>query len=323
MSYKVAIQMDHPESINPEKDSTYALGLEAQKRGHTLTYYNTDSLSLKNGIVSANCAALTFHDDKTNHYDLGSFASRNLSEFDIILMRNDFNDPLSYTAMTHMLDHITDRTLVLNDPTGTRESPEKMLITHFPDLAPKTLITRNLDDIKAFAAELGDLIIKPLNGFGGMGVYHITPDDDNLSSVYEMLCALHSEPFIVQEYLPDIKTGDKRIIVVEGEPIAAVLRVPPQKSARANLAVGGTAEIGEITDRDREICERLKPELIKRGLVFVGLDVIGDYVTEINPKSPTGLQHITKMQGIKCEENIWDAYEARYNEAKRSFVREL
>jgi len=308
--------MDHPQSINPEKDSTYALGLEAQKRGHTLTYYNTDSLSLRNKIVSADCATLTFHDDKTNPFELGSSSQKDLSEFDIILIRNDFNDPLNYTAMTHMLDHLKEKTLVLNDPAGTRESPEKMLITHFPDLAPKTLITRNLDQIKEFAAELGDLIIKPLNGFGGMGVYHIAPDDDNLSSVYEMLCALHSEPFIVQEYLPDIKRGDKRIIVVEGEPIAAVLRVPPQKSARANLAVGGTAEIGEITDREREICARLKPELIKRGLVFVGLDVIGDYVTEINPKSPTGLQHITKLQGIKCEETIWDAYEARYKAFK-------
>jgi len=316
MSLNVAIQMDHPETINPEKDSTYALGLEAQKRGHTLTYYSTDTLSLKNGTLIANCASLTFHDAKTNHYTLRSFAPKNLTDFDIILMRNDFNDPLSYTAMTHMLDHLHDKTLVLNDPTGTRESPEKMLITHFPDLAPKTLITRDLDEIKTFAAEIGDLIIKPLNGFGGMGVYHITEDDDNLSSVYEMLCALHTEPFIVQAYLPDIKKGDKRIIVVEGEPIAAVLRVPPQKSARANLAVGGTAEIGEITERDREICNRLKPELIKRGLVFVGLDVIGDYVTEINPKSPTGLQHITKLQGIKCEETIWDACEARYERFK-------
>lgn len=321
MTYNVAIQMDHPAKINPKKDSTYALGLEAQKRGHSLSYYNTDTLSLKNGIVSADCASLTFHTDQKNHYELGALQSKNLSDFDIILMRNDFNDPLSYTAMTHILDHLKNKTLILNDPTGTRESPEKMLITHFPDLAPKTLITRSLSDIKAFADELGDLIIKPLNGFGGMGVYHIAPEDDNLSSVYEMLCTLHSEPFIVQEYLPDIKKGDKRIIVIEGEPIAAVLRVPPQKSARANLAVGGTAEIGEITPRDKEICERLKPELIKRGLVFVGLDVIGDYVTEINPKSPTGLQHITKMQGIKCEENIWDAYEARYREFTKNAPR--
>ena len=312
MSLNIAIQMDPPESINPEKDSTYALGIEAQKRGHTLNYHNAGSLKLKNGIVSANCTPLTFHDDKTHHYDLGLFSEKKLENFDIILMRNDFNDPLSYTAMTHILDHLKNKTLILNDPTGTRESPEKMLITHFPDLAPKTLITRNLDDIKEFAEEIGDLIIKPLNGFGGMGVYHISKDDNNLSSVYEMLCALHTEPFVVQEYLPAIKQGDKRIIVVEGEPIAALLRVPPQKSARANLAVGGTAEIGKITDRDREICATLKPELIKRGLVFVGLDVIGDYVTEINPKSPTGLQHIHKLQGINCAEAIWDAYEARY-----------
>jgi len=316
MSLNIAIQMDHPESIDPSKDSTYMLGIEAQKRGHTLSYYNTDSLRLQEGKVYASCAKLTFYADIKPHFTLDDFESKTLTKFNIILIRNDFNDPLSYTAMTHILDHVTDKTLVLNDPTGTRESPEKMLITHFPDLAPPTLITRNLEDIRQFQKTYTDLIIKPLNGFGGAGVYHITPEDDNLASVHEMLCALHTEPFIVQKYLPEIKKGDKRIIVVEGEPIAAVLRVPPQKSARANLAVGGTAEIGEITDRDREICERLKPELIKRGLVFVGLDVIGDYVTEINPKSPTGLQHILKLQGINCAENIWDAYEARYTAFK-------
>ena len=314
MSLKIAIQMDPPAGINPNKDSTFVLGLEAQKRGHTLHYYNTDSLSLHNGIVTASCAPLTFFRDKDTHFDLGAFKDTDLTSFDIILMRNDFNDPLSYNSMTHILDHVTDKTLVLNDPTGTRESPEKILITHFPDLAPPTLITRNLDDIRAFQAEQGDLIIKPLNGFGGLDVYHIKDGDDNLQAVYEMFGRLHSEPFIVQRYLPEIRQGDKRIIVVEGEPIAAVLRVPAEKSARANLAVGGTAQIGEITARDREICQRIKPELIKRGLVFVGLDVIGDYVTEINPKSPTGLQHIYQLQGIKCEETIWDAYEARYKE---------
>ncbi len=313
MPLKVAIQMDPPESIDVSKDSTYALGLEAQKRGHSLFYYNTQTLKLQKGIVSASCAHLTFYRDENKHYDLGPYEDIDLTSFDIILIRNDFNDPLSYTAMTHILDHITDKTLVLNDPTGTRESPEKMLITHFPDLAPPTLITRNLEDIRDFQTEHKNLIIKPLNGFGGMGVYHITEDDDNLSSVFEMLCALHTEPFVVQKYIPEITQGDKRIIVVEGEPIAALLRVPQKSSARANLAVGGSAQIGEITDRDREICEALKPTLIQRGLVFVGLDVIGNYVTEINPKSPTGLQHITKLQGIKCEEAIWDAYEARYD----------
>ncbi len=318
MPLKVALQMDPPAGIDVAKDSTYALGLEAQKRGHALSYYNAETLKLKNGKLSASCAALTFYRSKKTHFKCGSFKEIDLTKFDIILMRNDFNDPLSYTVMTHMLDHLKGKTLVLNDPEGTRESPEKMLITHFPDLAPPTLITRNLEDIQAFQKEYKDLIIKPLNGFGGMGVYHITQNDDNLSSVYEMLCAIHTEPFVVQKYLPEITKGDKRIIVVEGEPIAALLRIPPPKSARANLAVGGTAAIGKITARDREICETLKPTLVKRGLVFVGLDVIGDYVTEINPKSPTGLQHITKLQGLKCEEAIWDAYEARYDAFKKT-----
>lgn len=317
MTLNIAIQMDPPESINVEKDSTFVLALEAQKRAHNLFYYNTETLNLNKGNVYAQCSPLTFHRAKKKHYTLGSFESTDLTKFDIILMRNDFVDPMSYIAMTHVLDHITDKTLVLNDPTGTRESPEKMLITHFPDLAPPTLITRNIDDIRAFQTEYADLIIKPLNGFGGMGVYHIQKDDDNLQSVYEMLCELHTEPFVVQKYLPDIRKGDKRIIVVEGEPVGAVLRVPADKSARANLAVGGSAALGEITDREREICETLKPTLNERGLVFVGLDVIGDYVTEINPKSPTGLQHIYKLQGIKCEEKIWDAYEARYDAFKR------
>ncbi len=316
MSLNIALQMDPPESINPEKDSTFVLGLEAQKRGHNLFYYSTDSIHLKNGIVSASCATLEFRRKKDAHFKLGNFKDTELTSFDIILMRNDFNDPLSYNAMTHMLDHVTHKTLVLNNPTGTRESPEKMLITHFPDLAPPTMITRNLDDIREFQKEHDELIIKPLNGFGGMDIYHIKAGDDNIQAVFEMLSRLHSEPFVVQKYLPEIKQGDKRIIVVNGNPIGAVLRVPADDNARANLAVGGSAHIGEITDRDREICARLKPELIKRGLIFVGLDVIGDYVTEINPKSPTGLQHIYKLQGIKCEEAIWDAFENYYEQQK-------
>ena len=316
MTLNIAIQMDPPDSINVEKDSTFVLALEAQKRGHSLFYYNTQTLNLREGIVRASCAPVTFYRSQKNHYDLGPFEDTNLTSFDMILMRNDFIDPPSYNAMTHILEHITDKTLVLNDPKGTRESPEKMLITHFPDLAPPTLITRNLTDIIDFQKQFTDLIIKPLNGFGGMGVYHIKRDDSNLQSVYEMLCALHTEPFVVQKYLPEIRKGDKRIIVVEGEPIGAVLRVPADSSARANLAVGGSAALGKITDRERDICTALKPTLIKRGLAFVGLDVIGDYVTEINPKSPTGLQHIYKLQGIKCEEKIWDAFEARYDAFK-------
>jgi glutathione synthase len=316
MSLTVALQMDPPETLHYEKDSTFALGLEAQKRGHSLFYYAPETLSLKNGSVTALCAALTFSKEKAPHYALGSFERTDITKFDLILMRQDFNDPQNYNAVTHILDHAAKKTLILNDPTGTREAPEKMLITHFPQFAPPTMITRSLDDILAFQHEYPDVIIKPVNGFGGMDIYHLREHDPNIKAVYEMFCRLHKEPFVVQKYLPEIRKGDKRIIVVEGEPIGALLRVPQEGNARANLAAGGSAAAGVITDRDREICAALKPELIKRGLVFVGLDVIGDYVTEINPKSPTGLQHITKLSGIKCEEKIWNAYEARLRQKK-------
>ncbi|MGH1399347.1 MAG: glutathione synthase [Alphaproteobacteria bacterium] len=316
MPLKIAIQMDDPRNIVVTKDSSFIFGLEAQKRGYDLHYYNTDTLRLKNGEVSASCATMTFRRSLNDHVTLGAFKDTDLKSFDIILMRNDFNDVPSYIAMTHILDHLAKDVLVVNNPTGVRESPEKMLITHFPDLAPPTLISRNLVDIRAFHAEHKELILKPLNGFGGAGIYHITEGDDNLSSIYEMLCALYTEPFVVQKYLPEIAKGDKRIIVVEGEPIGAFNRLPASGNARANLAAGGRAAKAEITPRDVDICARLKPELIKRGLSYVGLDVIGDYVTEINPKSPTGLQQIFALSGIKCEETIWDAFETRYKEFK-------
>lgn len=316
MALNIALQMDPPETINIEKDSTFVMGLEAQKRGHKLSYYNPSTLKLENGAVTASCSKLSFRRKKGAHFTLEKFEDIDLKTFDIILMRHDYNDPMNYNAVTHILDHVAQDTLILNDPKGTRESPEKILITHYPDLAPPTLITRSLKDIKTFLQKHEDLIIKPLNGFGGKDIYHIKKNDDNLQAVYEMLCRLHTDPFVVQKFIPEVKQGDKRIIVVEGEPIAALLRVPPENSARANLAVGGQAALANITDRDREICSILKPELIKRGLVFVGLDVIGDYVTEINPKSPTGLQQIYKLQGIKCEEAIWDAFEARYEKWK-------
>ncbi|MCB9983127.1 MAG: glutathione synthase [Rhodospirillales bacterium] len=318
MSLKVVLQMDPPENLNYNKDSSFLLGLEAQKRGHTLFYYSPQSLTLQDGQVRAPCAPLHFRRKKGSFFTLGSFEETDLSSFDIILMRQDFNDPQSYNAVTHILDHIKAQTLIFNDPAGVRESPEKLLITHFPDLIPPTLITRNLEDIRRFQQTHPQLILKPMNGFGGMDIYHIRENDPNLQAVFEMFCRLHPEPFIVQKYLPEIRNGDKRIIVVEGEPIAAMLRIPQEHSARANLAAGGSAIKSEVTARDREICEILKPELVKRGLVFVGLDVIGNYVTEINPKSPTGLQQIYKLQDIKCEEAIWDAYEARYMQKKKA-----
>ena len=314
MSLKVAIQMDPPQKINIKKDSTFVLGLEAQKRGYELFYYSPESLTLKNGLVSAECAPLSFRRKLGDHVTLGESKRTELKEFDLILMRQDYNNPQGYNAITHILDHASKETLILNDPAGTRESPEKILITYFPEYAPPTLLTRDIEQIRSFQKEQRDIIIKPLNGFGGMDVYHLKDGDTNLQAVLEMLGRLHPDPFVVQRYIPEIRQGDKRIIVVEGEPIAAVLRVPQEDSARANLGVGGSAQVAEITEREKEICKKIKPELVKRGLVFVGLDMIGDYVTEINPKSPTGLQHIYQLQGIKCEEAIWDAYEVRVKE---------
>lgn len=317
MPLQIALQMDPPERINYAKDSTYMLALEAQKRGHSLFYYNPSTLSLENGILRASCTEIKFSEDPNAPYSIHNFENINLTKFDIILMRHDFNDPLSYDAMTHLLDHVTDDVCVLNDPTGTRRTPEKISATYYPDFIPATLISRNLEDIKAFQKDIGDVVIKPLNGFGGMDIYHLKAIDDNLQAVFDMLCRLHSEPFIVQQYIPEIRDGDKRIIVVEGEPIAALLRVPAKDNARANLAAGGRAVIGEITERDREICAAVKPMLIERGLSFVGLDVIGDYLTEINPKSPTGLQQIKTLSGFDCAPVIFDAFEARYEAFKK------
>ncbi len=316
MTLKIAIQMDFPENININKDSTFVIALEAQRRGHELSYYHPSTLSLKEGNVTALCSAIKFKRKIGDHCKIGAPSYKNLEDFDIILMRQDFTDPLTYNASTYILDHLKNKTLVLNDPTGVRESPEKILITYFPQFAPKTLITRDLAQIREFQKEHGSLILKPLNGFGGMDIYHMKPDDDNIASVYDMMTRLHPEPLIVQQYIPEVRKGDKRIIVVEGEPIAAVLRVPPQGEARANLCAGGSAKAAEITDHEKDICKTIKPELVKRGLVYVGIDVIGDYVTEINPKSPTGIQQIYKLQGIKCEQAIWDAFENRLKQWK-------
>lgn len=317
MPLNIAILMDPPASLNYSKDSTYVMALEAQNRGHNITYLNPDTLSLRNKDVRASGAAIKFSSDIAAPYKMDESQSISLKSFDIILLRQDFNNPQSYNAMTHMLDHLRQDVCMLNDPSGVRESPEKMLITHFPELAPPTIITRNLEDIRHFSKEYPELIIKPLNGFGGLDIYHLKENDDNLTAVFDMMTRMHSEPLVVQKYLPEIRQGDKRVIVVEGEPVGALLRVPAQNNARANLATGGSAQIGEIRDREREICAALKETLIARGLSFVGLDVIGDYVTEINPKSPTGLQHIKKLQNIDCCPLIWDAFEDRYERFRR------
>lgn len=314
MSLNIGLQMDPPGSLNYKKDSTYVLALEAQMRGYNIFTYTPDTLRLENKNVSADCAPIKFSRNLSEPYSMGTSSSQNLKDFDIILMRQDFKDPEFYNSTAHILDHVTQNVLVLNDPSGVRESPEKLLITHFPEFAPRTLITRNLAHIREFHKENKEIIIKPLNGFGGKDIYHLRENDDNLSAIYEMMCKLHKAPFVIQEYIKEVRQGDKRIIVVEGDPVAAVLRVPQDGEARANFNAGGEAQKTEITSYEREICEKLKPELIKRGLLYVGIDVIGQYVTEINPKSPTGLQHIYALEGIKCEEIIWNAIEKRYEE---------
>lgn len=312
MGLRVALQMDPPDSLIISKDSTFLLGLEAQKRGYALHYYHPSSLRLENKIVSAFCFPIEFRDRKGDHFTQGEGRLTPLSDFDLVLMRQNFTDPQSYYSITHILDHAKKDTLILNDPAGVRESPEKILITHYPELMPPTLITRDLGQIKEFLNKHGDIVLKPLSGFGGLDIYHLRPGDDNISAVYDMMCRLHTEPLVAQKYLPEIKKlGDKRIILVEGEPVGAFTRIPADDNVRANLHAGGTPAAAEITANDRRMCEIIKPELVKRGLVFVGLDVIGNYITEINPKSPTGIKQIYGFGGPKIEELLWDAFEKR------------
>jgi len=236
---------------------------------------------------------------------------RDLADSDVVLMRQDPPFDMNYITATHLLEHIHPSTLVVNDPVNVRNAPEKLLVTHFPDLLPPTLITVNDDDVRAFRNEHKDIIVKPLFGNGGAGVFHIKPDDENLGSVLELFGELYREPFIVQRYLPEIRKGDKRIILVDGAPVGAVTRVPPEGDARANFHAGGAAQEATLTAREREICEAIEDTLYQQGLIFVGIDVIGDYLTEINVTSPTGIQEINRLSGTRIEANIWDAIENR------------
>ena len=311
MSLAVAIQMDPIEPINIDADSTFALALEAQKRGHSLFHYMVPHLSFAHGKVRARGRALTVRREKGNHATLGGWETRDLSDFDVILMRQDPPFDMAYITATHVLEHIHPRTLVVNDPAHVRNAPEKLFVTHFPELMPPTLISSDPAEIAAFRAEHVDIIMKPLFGNGGAGVFHITPDDENLNSLLEMFTQRSREPVIVQRYLPEVRGGDKRIILVDGVAAGGVLRVPAKGEARANLHVGGKAMKTTLTRREREICEAIGPELRKRGLVFVGIDVIGDYMTEINVTSPTGIQEISRFDGTDLAAQLWDAMEAR------------
>ncbi len=314
MSLVVAVQMDPLESIDIDTDSTFVLALEAQKRGHVLYHYTPTDLSYDRGAIVARARPFSLRREHGNHFTAGTPERIDLGSVDVVLMRQDPPFNLAYISATHLLDRIHPRTLVVNDPAAVRNAPEKLFVTQFAELMPPTLITYDLEEIKAFRREQGDIVIKPLYGNGGNGVFHLRRDDTNLNSLVEFLRSVLDEPLMVQRYLPEVRRGDKRIVLIDGRPAGAINRTPPPDDARANLHVGGRAERAALDVRDREICEAIGPILQERGLVFVGIDVIGGYLTEINVTSPTGLQEIDRFDGVCLEARIWDVIEERRKE---------
>jgi glutathione synthase len=311
MTLSVAIQMDPIETVNIDADSTFVLALEAQKRGHSLFHYLPQHLTFRQGVVSAWAKPLDVRREHGNHFSLGAGHQLDLTTVDVVLMRQDPPFDMAYITATHLLEHIHPKTLVVNDPVEVRNAPEKLLVTHFPDLMPPTLITADHRQILEFRAEHGSIILKPLFGNGGAGVFHVKPDDENLNSLLELFTQLYREPIMVQRYLPEVRQGDKRIILIDGEAAGALNRVPAAGEARSNMHVGGRPERSTLTKREQEICAAIGPTLKERGLIFVGIDVIGDYLTEINVTSPTGLQEINRFDGVTLEARVWDAIEAR------------
>ncbi len=308
---KIAFQMDPIDRIDIAGDSTFRLAEEAQARGHELFYYTPDRLAYDRGRVTARGWPLTVQRVKGDHFSLGEERVADLSEFDVVWLRQDPPFDMFYITTTHLLERLRDTTLVVNDPFWVRNFPEKLLILDFPELMPPTAIARDLQTIRAFKAEHGDVILKPLYGNGGAGVFHLPESDRNLSSLHEMFTGFSREPLIVQKYLPEIKDGDKRVILVDGEPVGAINRMPGQGEVRSNMHVGGRPEKIALSDRDREICAVIGPRLREAGQVFVGIDVIGQYLTEINVTSPTGIQELERFDGINVAGRIWDAIEAR------------
>ncbi len=312
MSLAVAIQMDHISTINIDADSTFMMALEAQARGHALFHYLPNDLAFREGRLFARVQPLQVRREKGNHFTLGAAETLDLSTVDVVLMRQDPPFDMAYITATHLLEHIHPATLVINDPREVRNAPEKLFVTHFDGVMPETLITSDRREIDAFRRQYKDIIVKPLFGNGGADVFHITPGDENLGALLEMFTSKYREPIIVQRYLPEVRQGDKRIILVDGKPVGGVARVPAEGDARANFHAGGSARKTELTPREREICEAIGPALVERGLVFVGIDVIGDYLTEINVTSPTGIQEVNRLDGIRIEAELWDAIERRY-----------
>ncbi len=318
---RVAVQMDPIEGVNPDADSTFALMMEAQSRGHRLWHYDVRHMSLREGKktpegcwaerLTAVARPVTVRRGEDGHHSFGPAERLDLGAVDVILMRQDPPFDMAYITATHMLEHVHPRTLVVNDPRWVRDSPEKLLVTHFPELMSPTLVTWDVDAIRAFRAEHRDIVVKPLFGNGGAGVFRIREDDENLGALLEMHFARSREPLMIQRYEPAVRQGDKRVILVDGEPMGAINRIPAQGEARSNMHVGGRAEKASLTARDNEICARIGPFLRDHGLLFVGIDVIGDWLTEINVTSPTGIQEVQRFDGTNLAAAIWDRIEAK------------
>ena len=312
MPLSVAVQMDPIDTINPRGDSTFALMLEAQARGHRLGYYAPQSLALRDNRVFATVQPVEVFDrDKGQHFALGETEDTDLGAWDVVLMRQDPPFDMNYITLTHLLERIHPATFVMNPPAAVRNAPEKILVTEYPHLMPPTLVTRDRARIAAFRREHGNIILKPLYGNGGAGVFFIQEGDHNLAALVELFEQSFREPFMVQRYLPEVRQGDKRIILIDGEPVAGLNRVPAEGEARSNMHVGGRPELSELTAREREICAAIGPALRERDMVFVGIDVIGGYLTEINVTSPTGIREIKRFGGPDIAPMIWDSIERR------------
>lgn len=308
---KIAFQMDPIQSVNINADSSFRLAEEAQARGHELFFYSPDRLAFDEGRILAVGQWFTVQRVQGDHVALGPEVQVDLTEVDVVWLRQDPPFDMHYITSTHLLDRLKGKTLVVNDPFWVRNYPEKLLVLDFPDLTPPTMIARDLSTIKAFKARYGDVILKPLYGNGGAGVFRLDGNDRNLSSLHELFTGFSREPLIVQKFLPDVSEGDKRVILVDGEAVGAINRVPAAGETRSNMHVGGRPEKIGLTERDLEICARIGPLLKEKGQVFVGIDVIGNYLTEINVTSPTGIQELERFDGINVAEKIWQAIEAK------------
>ncbi len=308
---KIAFQMDPIGSVDINADSSFRLAEEAQARGHELFFYSPDMLAYEEGDITARGQKMTVRREQGNHVDLGPVERVDLADFDVIWLRQDPPFDMHYITSTHLLDRLKGQVLVVNDPFWVRNYPEKLLVLDFPDLTPPTTVARDLDTIKAFKEKHSDVILKPLYGNGGAGVFRLDANDRNLTSLHELFSSFSREPLIVQKFLPDVSNGDKRVILVDGEPVGAINRVPAAGETRSNMHVGGRPEKIALSARDLEICAAIGPLLREKGQVFVGIDVIGDYLTEINVTSPTGIQELERFDDVNIAEKIWQAIEAK------------